>query len=156
MLSQLKDLTAAELFGLHSAVLNEIRERGLSRGMNSPIADLAEQLAAKKFDAEIMPPSNAGFDLRGKDGTRYEVKSRRHHQHRRRGARQLSALHLDEKTFDYLVGVIFNEDCTVKRAALIPWSVVREQAKKNDKTGIWKFFLSDKVWKMPGVEELEL
>ena len=149
----LADLADNELLSLYGDVMDEIQSRGLSRGMNNPIGDLAERLAAQALNATVMDQSTKGFDLLGSDGvTRYEVKGLRI---RKSGSRQLSAIRgLEERHFDYLVGILFNKDCTVRRVAAIPWSVVRERAKYIKRTNSWKFHLPNKVWSLRGVEDL--
>lgn len=153
--TDLKALDDAALFRLYADVMQEIRHRGLSKGMNNPIADYAEKLVAKALHAEVMPQSNTGFDLRGPGDIRYEVKARR--MNRDRSSRQLSALrNLKDRHFDFLVGVLFNEDFTVYRAAIIPWELVRDHAVYRSHTNAWVFHLRDSVWELPGVKELVL
>lgn len=153
--TDLHALDDAALFRLYADVMQEIRHRGLSKGMNNPIADYAEKLVAKALHAEVMPQSNTGFDLRGPGDIRYEVKARR--MNRDRSSRQLSALrNLKDRHFDFLVGVLFNEDFTVYRAAIIPWEVVRDNAVYRPHTNAWVFHLRDGVWNLPGVKDLAL
>ncbi|HBN09021.1 MAG TPA: hypothetical protein DD435_10365 [Cyanobacteria bacterium UBA8530] len=152
---ELLDLDEAGLLRLYARVMEEIRRRKISRGMNNPIGDLAERLAGKALGAELMSQSNAGFDLQGADGLRYEVKGRRINS--QPGSRQLGGIrNLNEQKFDFLVGILFNEDLSVHRAALIPWSTVMEKASYSDHTKAWRFILHDQVWEIPGVIDLPL
>ncbi len=58
--------------------------------------------------------------------------------------------------FDYLVGVLFNVDFTVQRAALIPWETVSAYSKYRQREHVWIFHLEDRIWELPEVKELEL
>lgn len=151
----LKTLDTPALLRVYAETMAEMKARGVSRGMNNPMADYAEQLVAKFLDAEVLPQSNAGHDLVGRDGHRYEVKARR--LSASPSCRQLSALRgLDAQKFDYLVGVLFNEDFTVNRAALIPWEVVMAKSTFVKHTNAWNFILTDDIWSLSGVEDIIL
>lgn len=149
----LESLDTPALLRLYAEIMAEMKTRGVSRGMNNPMADYAEQIVAKYLGAEVLPQSNAGHDLVGRDGTRYEVKARR--MSASPSCRQLSALRgLEDHKFDFLVGVLFNEDFTVYRAALIPWEVVKANATFVKHTNAWNFILTDHIWDLPNVEDI--
>lgn len=68
---------------------------------------------------------------------------------------QLSAIrNLEKAHFDFLAGVLFNEDFSVMRAALIPSQVVKDHAAFVKHTNAWKFVLRDSIWTLPGVEDI--
>lgn len=151
----LSQYETADLLRLYTNIMSELKARGVRRGMNNPVADYAESLVAQAVGATLRRPSNAGHDLVDDNGIRYEVKTRR--LTNQAGGRQLSALRgLDDHKFDFLAGVLFTEDLTVYRAALIPWEVVHDRASYIKHTNAWTFMLSDSVWGIPGVRELEL
>lgn len=153
--AELASLSDAALLKRYAEVMQEILRRGLSKGMNNPIGDYAERLVAQALKADTMTQSNTGFDLRGPGDIRYEVKARR--MNAARSSRQLSALrNLKDRHFDFLVGVLFNEDFTVYRAAIIPWEIVRDNAVFRPHTNAWVFHLRDSVWSLPGVKDLIL
>lgn len=56
--------------------------------------------------------------------------------------------------FDFLAGVLFNEDYTVLRAALIPHSVAIDRAKFVEHTNSHKFMLRDDIWSAAGVKDV--
>jgi hypothetical protein len=67
----------------------------------------------------------------------------------------LSALrNLDGAHFDFLAGVLFNENHTILRAALIPYSTAVERASFVKYTNSHKFMLRDDVWGAAGVRDL--
>ena len=146
-------VTAAQLLALHASVAEELRRRGITRSSNNPTGDLAEYLFCKAFPWTQAGNSNAHLDAVGPDGTRYQIKGRRMTRHNK--SRQLSAIrNLDGSHFDVLAGVLFNEDYSVLRAALVPRSVVVDRAKFVEHTNSHKFLLRDDVWKLKGVNDV--
>ena len=70
-------------------------------------------------------------------------------------SRQLSAIRkLDEKHFDFLVGVLFNADFSIKRACVMPYEVAKGIATYRDHTNAWIIQLRDEVWQKPGVRDV--
>jgi hypothetical protein len=56
--------------------------------------------------------------------------------------------------FDFIAGILFNEDYSVMRAALIPHCVALERAKFVERTNSHRFLLQDDVWSAPGVQDV--
>jgi len=70
-------------------------------------------------------------------------------------SRQLSAIRdLQGGHFDFIAGALLNDDCTVLRAALIPYSVALERAKFVKRTNSHRFLLHDDVWGAPSVQDV--
>jgi hypothetical protein len=140
-----------ELLILYGAALSELQIRGVTRSSNNPVADYAELLFEKALRLERVPRSTKGYDaFDPRTGLKYEVKCRR--VTAQKSSRQLSALRgLDQKHFDFLGGVMLNEDFSVFRACLIPHEQVLSNSKFVRQTNSWTFFLMDKVWDFPGV-----
>lgn len=154
-MSDLAEKTTTELLRLYGDVLDELRRREVVRSKNNPVADYAEQLVCHALQGVLQPKSNKSFDVLGKDRLRYEVKARRITPDN--GSRQLGALRgLDKQPFDFLVGVLFNADFSVRRAAIVPWEVVFQNSAHVAHTNAWRFLLRDGVWSMQGVRELSL
>ena len=149
----ISNLSAIDLLKLHASVADELRTRGITRSSNNPTGDLAEYLFCRAFGWNQSTNSNAGFDATAHDGTRHQIKGRRMTRHKQ--SRQLGAIRkFTEGNFDVLAGVLFNEDYTVFRAALIPYSVVRERVKFIEHTNSHKFMLRDDVWQAERVEDV--
>ena len=143
-------LTPSELLKLHAEVAEELRERGISRSSNNPTGDLAEYLFCKAFSWAQAGNSNANVDAIGKDGRRYQIKGRRMTRHR--GSRQMSALRdLAGGHFDFLAGILFAEDYSVLRGAIIPRALVLERATFVQRTNSHRFMLRDDIWDAPDV-----
>jgi hypothetical protein len=147
------DLTVPELLLLHTQVGEELRTKGVLRSANNPTGDLSEYLFCKAFGWTQAGNSHANVDAVGSDGTRYQIKGRRITRYN--NSRQLSALRdLQGEHFDFIAGVLFNEDYTVMRAALIPHVVALERATFVERTNSHKFLLRDDVWNAAGVRDV--
>lgn len=130
MTINLTELTPLELLQLQSSVITELRERNIVRTSNAPLGDYTEWLVAHHLNLNLEANSKAGFDAttKGDDKTRIQIKGRRPTE--ANPSRQLSVIRkYDEKDFDELVAVIFNEDFTVKEAYRMPHEVIGRYAK---------------------------
>jgi len=149
----LSELTPPQLLALHAKLGDELRARGITRSANNPTGDLAEDLFCKAFGWKQAGNSHANVDAVGSDGTRYQIKGRRITRYN--NSRQLSAIRdLGGGHFDFLAGVLFNDDYTVMRAALIPHAVAVERATFVERTNSHQFLLHDDIWTGPGVRDI--
>lgn len=149
---ELQNLSASELFGLFAKIMAEMRQRSIVRSSNNPVADYAEYLVASALDLKLVGPSTTGYDATDSKGQRYEVKARRM---TRGPSRQLSAIRgLGKQHFDYLAGVLFNEDFTVYRACLIPFEVIGEVSIHREHVNAHIMHLSDSILKRPDVRDI--
>lgn len=147
---ELAKLKPNELLGLYSEIMEVLRRRGVVRSSNNPVGDFAENLAAKALGLKKVALSTKGFDACDDKGMTYEIKSRRLTEYNT--SRQLSAIRkLDEKHFDFLVGVLFNADFSVNRACVMPYEVAKEIATYREHTNAWIIQLRDEVWQKRGV-----
>lgn len=147
--------SAPALLALYSAIVEELHRRGVVRSTNNPVGDYAEYLTARAFGLSLVGNSSIGYDAISRDGIRYQVKSRRLTARNR--SRQLSffrGFQLPGDPFDLLVAVLFNEDFTVQRAALVPVAVVREHAVRVEYVNAWRLILRDSVWAIRGVDDV--
>lgn len=150
-MDNLQTKSSFDLLALHTAIMEELRGRGILRSANNPTGDLAEYLFCAAFGWAQENNSAKAFDAMGDDGTRYQIKGRRIH--RRNRSRQLSAIR-DLDGFDILAAVLFDDDYRIMRAALIPAAVVRERSTYIEHTNSHKFLLRDAIWDAPGVEDV--
>jgi len=149
----LENLTVAELLSTYNAILDELRRREIVRSSNNPLSDYAELLFCRAFQWVREGNSKAGHDATDAAGLRYQIKGRRLTRHN--PSRQMSAIRgLDASPFDYLGGVIVDEDFKIVRAALVPVAVVRERSDHVAHTNSWRFLLRDDVWTLPGVRDV--
>jgi hypothetical protein len=149
----LTKLNPRELLALHAALSDELRARGITRSSNNPTGDLAEYLFCKAFGWKQAGNSHPNVDAVGPDAVRYQIKGRRITRFNK--SRQLSAMRdLPGEHFNFIAGVLFNEDYSVMRAALIPHAVAVTRAKYVEHTNSHKFMLHDDVWNDPGVRDV--
>ena len=146
-------LAPIELLSLHARVADELRNRRITRTSNNPTGNLSEYLFCKAFHWKQEANSNANIDAKDGGGICYQIKGRRITRHK--NSRQLSANRdFEGKSFDFLAGVIFSEDYTVMRAAIIPHIVVLKRAIFVPRTNSHRFLLRDEVWDAPEVRDV--
>jgi hypothetical protein len=164
-LERISTPTDRQLFALHLKLLGELHERGILSSANNPTGDLAEYLFCTAFkDWKRANKSQANFDAIGPAPTefKYQIKGRRITSFNK--SRQLSAIRGLEAAqhFDILAGVLFNEDYSVLKAALIPHGALLNLFKKRSHisfqahTHSYVFLLVDGIWKVEGVEDVTL
>ena len=145
-----------ELLRLYGGILTELRARDIVRSENSPVGDYAEHLCAVAFGLRLENNSSIGWDGIDAEGVRYQVKGRRLTSWS--SSRQLGAIRgLAEglpAPFDVLVGVLFDADMAVMKAALLPIDVVRGRASLSKHVNGWRFMLTDNVWSLEGVRDV--
>lgn len=150
---KVQSFTVAELLAGHGIILDELRRREVVRSSNSPLSDYAELLFCNAFGWQRENNSAAGHDATDDHGVRYQVKGRRLTRHSK--SRQMSAIrNLDSGPFDYLAGVLVDENFLVVRAALVPLSIVRSRATYVAHTNSARFLLRDDVWGEVGVRDV--
>jgi hypothetical protein len=151
--SKLEILRTSELLSLFALILEELRRREVVRSSNNPVADYTEWLVAKALSLEQLRGSTTGCDALDAEGRRYEIKGRRLTRHN--NSTQLSVIRgLDLCHFDFLVGVLYDEDFLVSRACLIPHEVVKTTATYRKHVNGWIVYLRPTVWQELGVLDI--
>ena len=142
-----------ELLLQYSQILRELKNRKVARSANNPVGDLAETLFINAFGLKYVKGSNKGYDATDKEEVKYQIKGRRITAEN--PSRQLSQIRdLENDHFDYLVGVLFDEDFKLMRACVIPIGTVRLLAKKQDWVNAWRIDLRDSLWNRPEVRDI--
>ncbi len=122
-----REFTTPELLRCYADLMDNLKERNAVRTYNSPVADFAEWLVAQKLKLSLERNSNAGYDATGSE-ERFQIKCRRLTPSN--NSRQLSVIrNLGDEKFDYLIGVVFERDFTVKEAYKIPHGIIADYAK---------------------------
>ncbi len=147
--TNLKDRPVSELLGLHVALLEALRERGVLRSENNVTAELADYLFCAAYGWR-RPSSETRFNAISEDDRRYRIKGRR--LTIGNPSRQLSAIR--DHGFDVLAAVLFDDLYSVARAALIPVDIVRRRSTHVRHTNSDRFMLQDDVWIEPGVVDV--
>jgi len=153
MSENLAKMAVPGLLNLYALILQELTTRGVIRSTNNPVADYAEYLVVSALGLSRASKSTKGYDAEDAEGKRYEIKSRRVTSHNI--SRQLSAIRDCEAAhFDFLAGVLFNEDFSFDRACLVPFSIVIADAKYRKHVNAHLFQLKDSVWDQRGVIDI--
>jgi len=151
--ADLQSLSVPDLLLLYSRIVEELRQRKVTRTGNNPVADYAEYLCEKALFLSRAENSTKGFDATDSNGVRYQIKGRRLTRHS--SSHQLGVLReLDDKPFDFLAGVLFREDFQVLKACLLPLDQVRAHSKYIARTNSWRFILRDSAWSLPGAIDI--
>lgn len=124
----LDQMSVRELLAVHSRVSHQLRENKVCRTGNNPVADYAEWLCRRAMALQLVGNSMAGYDALDSENRRYEIKARR--QTPLSKPTHFSAIRgLPEQHFDFLIAVLFSEDFSVSRAALLPFAAVQRLAR---------------------------
>ncbi len=123
----LKQMPVKALLQLQGSAIEELKRRKIVRTRNNPVGDYTEWLISTGLGLTLSEKSTAGHDAKDQKGKRIEIKGRRITPQNK--SRQLSAIrNLNDKQFDYLGAVVFDEDYEILDAVMIPHEVVCEYA----------------------------
>jgi hypothetical protein len=123
----LKTLSVKELLQFHQSLIEELKNRKISRTKNNPVSDYAEWLVSTMMGLQLTTNSNHGFDATDTSDKRYQIKCRRVTPDNK--SRQLGVIrNLEKKAFDFLIVVIFNHEYTIDCAVMMPHEVIADYA----------------------------
>jgi len=110
-------------------------------------------LVCRQFHLSLERSSKRGYDATDNGGKRYQIKSRR--LDRTNESRQLSVIrNLEKREFDFLVGVLFDRDFTVKEAYKIPHGVIEKYSRFSEHQNGHIIQLQGELLTAAGVENL--
>lgn len=147
--------TTENLLNEWARIMTELRERGILRSSNNPVADYAEYIVAEKLHLQLTPNSNKSFDaIDPVTGIKYQIKSRRNTRYN--SSRILGVIrNLDTADFQYLIAVIFDENFNVLYMYKISKEIVKKYAKYNKHQNGHILRLDDSVLKDELIERLQ-
>jgi hypothetical protein len=154
---EIASLSVVDLLALYSKIVEDLRERHVTRTSNNPVADFAEYLCEKALNLTRADKNAKGFDATDENGLRYQIKARRltrHSKVRQLGVMRELTTDNDSKPFDYLAGVLFNEDFSLLKACLLPIEQVIADSEYIHRTNSYRFFLRDSVWQLPNAIDI--
>jgi hypothetical protein len=152
-LKGLRRLTVRQLLQLHASAVDELRRRGVVKSTNNPIADYAEALACHALGLVPSATSTKGYDATDSRHNRFEIKARRRATDTT--PTRFSAIRdLNGRHFRYLVLVLFRDDYTVERGAVLTVSAVRKRAFYQKHINGWIVPLNENTWAGVGVREI--
>lgn len=128
----LKSLNDKELLQFYAKLMEELRDRKLIRSSNNPVSDYAEKIVCEKLKLSLTGKSSKGYDAIDENtGIRYQIKARRLTSHNT--SRQLGVIrNLDQKLFDYLIAVIFDESFEPIEIWQIPLETIPKYARYSE------------------------
>ncbi len=142
-----------EIFSLFAEIIEELSRRGVTRSKNNPVGDYAEHLVCKAFALTPAEKSTKGYDATDSAGKKYEIKARR--KGTRSNPTRFSAIRdLQHRQFDFLVAVLFSQEFTVMRAALIPYDLILKLTFRQEHVNGWILPVRDSVWAANGVVDV--
>jgi hypothetical protein len=145
-------VSVRELLALWAGALRELRERGVVRTFNNPIADIAEELVAIHYGGERGSFSQKTWDVRVGDEF-LQVKALRDTGKRTR--RNLSPIRSDDG-YAAVIVVIFTEDLRVAEAIRIPRELVNKMFAHRSHVNGRIVRLSRRLLAHPAVETIAL
>ena len=144
-------MSEVELLQTHSAVIAELRHRGVVKTKNNPVGDYTEWLVGRRLGLEGRGNSTAALDALDPQGVRYQIKGRRSND----DSVQFSAIrNLDQHGFDFVVAVAFDEDYSVRFAVKIAYEAVQKFARYQKHTNSHILILTPKAVEKDGVEDI--
>ena len=151
MKDNLKDKSVLALLRAHSAILDELRRRKVCRTNNNPVGDYTEWLVCRHFNLTPQGNSASGFDAKGEDGAKYQIKGRRSEAQRV----QFSAIrNLKGNQFDFLIAVAFLDDWSIRFALKLSHDAICRVVQFQGHTNSHRLVLSGMEAGQEGIEDI--
>jgi hypothetical protein len=143
-----------DLLAAYASAMAGLRERGVTRSANSPIADFAEHLAGWHYTGKLEAQSTSGFDVLGSDGVRVQVKAL---WHLGKSRTSLSALRgLEQRSFDLLLAVVFAADLRSWEGFELDYELVVEKSRWSSTWSAHRLSISKQLVTDPRVRRITL
>ena len=75
--SRLRSMSDSELLRLYATLMETLRDRGITRSSNNPVADYAEKRVVERLGLIRADKEARGYDAEDGKGRRYQIKGRR-------------------------------------------------------------------------------
>lgn len=142
-----------ELLRLYSEIMRELRNQGVLRTHNNPVADYAEYIVSQTLHLELCDNSIKGYDAIDRNNIRYQIKGRRLTVGN--PSCQLGVIRsIDKKEFDFLIAVLFNEDFSVKNVYKIPHHIIKKYSRFHQRMNGMILHLQGAVLLDPEIEDI--
>ena len=127
-------LRNVELMRVHGEAVIELEHRGVGKELGNPLGGLTEAVVCRAFNLIPAAKGNPGVDATDpRTKKKYQIKGT--WDPLNKGGHQFSAIrNISRHQFDFVVGVVFNRDFSVRGAYRIPYEVVRELTTRRDHT----------------------
>jgi hypothetical protein len=123
----LAEATPRQILATYELLLAELRRRNVVRTNDAPSGQYAEWLAQRVLGGSLASNSVKSYDLTAADGSRIQVKARVVRNTAKAGERQLSPFRSFE--FDSALIILFDDTYRVRRAIMLPATVVLEHSR---------------------------
>lgn len=154
MREDLSKHSSKDLLLQHVEIIEELKKRRILRSNNNPVADYTEWLASRALDLELQPKSKKGYDAIDTNGKKYEIKGRKITPSN--PSPQLSVLrNLEDKHFDFLIGILFDKDFSVLEAYKIPHSIISKYSSYSEHQNGEILHLKGELLSANGVERID-
>lgn len=142
-----------DLLRLHSDIIRELKNRGIVRSSNNPLGDYTEWLVSSRLGLTLEHNSKAGYDGVDSEGVRYQIKGRRI-EAESNSIRLSTIRNLDDKTFDFLIAVVFDGEYEVRQAIKIPHAIVASNVYFQRHVNGHVFYLRPNILEEPDVVDI--
>ena len=150
-MKELETMSEVELLQTTSAVIAELRRRGVVKTNNNPIGDYTEWLVCNRLGLKVQGNSRAAFDAVDLQCKKYQIKGRSSDNN----SVQFSTIrNLEQGRFDFVIAVIFNEDYSVRLAVKILHGAVPNLARYQRHVNGYNLVLTSKAVEQDGVEDI--
>jgi hypothetical protein len=144
-----------DLIHLYCDLMEELRKREITVA-NNVVADYGEKVVVDKLNLKRSRGSNKGYDaIDEKTGLTYQIKSRQLTRHNGASSRQLGVIRdLENRPFDYLVAVIFDESMEPKEMLKLPIEIISKYSRYIKRINGHVLILAGKIMQDRAVESL--
>ena len=150
-MNELRTMSEVELLQTHSAVIAELRRRGVVKTKNNPIGDYTEWLVCNRLGFQVKGNSQRAFDAIDLQGIRYQIKGRCSDAN---SVRFSAIRNLEQHGFDFVIAVIFNDDYSVRLAAMVSHDSVPALARYQAHTNSHNLILTKTAVEKDGVQDI--
>ncbi len=153
MVLKMSEMPTRELLAMFSRIMAELKQRGVVRTYNNPVADYCESLAAFALGLQLEGNSHKGYDAIDSAGVKYQIKGRLIHAPH--SLNQLSVIrNLDAHEFDFLIAVLLDPNFSVLEAYKIPHSLVAKYSRYSEHQHGDILRLKGQIVEDPGIERI--
>ena len=146
-MTDLPQLTPARLLQLCAGIGTELRRRNIVRTENIT-GDVAEYLFCRALSLTPMPTRHSST-LSTETANAISDQGATRHSAQSVARTGRNPRHVRTALFDYLAGLLFNEDFTIRRAAIDSHAVVMDRGTHVKRSNSHKFLLLDDIWDAP-------
>jgi len=148
------NICTKDLLKLQASVIEELKVRKVVCTKNNPIGDYTEWLVANTLGLELQNNSKLGYDGIDSSGLKVQIKGRKITPENK--SRQLSAIRkYNDRDFDELAAIIYDENFNIIDAVLIPHEIVGEYASYREHVNAHILIFNGPILKDPRIKNIK-